>query len=290
MNGYLNVLKPTGMTSSNVVSRVRYHLKMKKVGHAGTLDPLAVGVLPIMIGKATKMFDYLNLDKKVYIAEFTFGIDTNTLDVDGEVENRSDIIPNENEINSEIKKSFLGNISQIPPKVSAISINGKRAYTLARAGVDFEINPRNVDIYKFDLVRKSGDKSYIFMVECSKGTYIRSLCRDLAHSLNSCAYISYLSREQSGYFCINDAITLEQLEQYSKDNEIENYIVPIDEPLGYLDELHVPIEKQKDILNGGQVRIDREDLDNVRVYCGGEFIGIGLINTGYLKIKKMFYE
>lgn len=290
MNGYLNILKPTGMTSSNVVSRVRYLLKMKKVGHAGTLDPLAVGVLPIMIGKATKMFDYLNLDKKVYIAEFTFGIDTNTLDVDGEVENRSDIIPNENEIIVEIQKNFLGNISQIPPKVSAISINGKRAYTLARAGVDFEIKPRNVDIYKFELMRKSGDQSYMFLVECSKGTYIRSLCRDLAHSLNSCAYISYLSREQSGYFCMDDAITLEQLEQYSKNHLIENYIVPIDEPLGYMDEIHVPIEKQKAILNGGQIRIDREDLGNVRVYCGGEFIGIGLVNIGYLKIKKMFYE
>lgn len=289
MNGYLNILKPTGMTSSNVVSRVRYNLKMKKVGHAGTLDPLAVGVLPIMIGKATKMFDYLNLEKKVYIAEFTFGIDTNTLDVDGEVENRSDFIPTEYELAAEIKKRFTGNISQVPPKVSAISINGKRAYALARAGIEFEIKPRNVEIFKFDLMRKSGEKSYIFLVECSKGTYIRSLCRDLAHNLNTCAYISYLSREKSGYFNMDDAITLEQLEQYAQAGKIENHIVSIDVPLGYMDEMHVPIEKQKAILNGMQVKTDKEDIENLRVYCGGEFIGIGAVNTGYLKIKKMFY-
>jgi len=290
MNGYLNILKPTGMTSSNVVSRVRYNLKMKKVGHAGTLDPLAVGVLPIMIGKATKMFDYLNLKKKVYIAEFTFGIGTNTLDVEGEIENRSDIIPQEDEIIDEVKKHFLGNISQVPPKVSAISINGKRAYALARAGVDFEIKPREVEIYRFDFLRKSGEKSYMFLIECSKGTYIRSLSSDLAHNLNTCAYISFLSREQSGYFCMNDAITLEQLEKYAEAGEIENHIVSIDTPLEYMDEIHVPIEKQMAIINGGQVKTDKENTDNLRVYCGGKFIGIGQVNDEYLKIKKMFYE
>lgn len=289
MNGYLNILKPTGMTSSNVVSRVRYNLKMKKVGHAGTLDPLAVGVLPVMIGKATKMFDYLNLDKKVYIAEFTFGIDTNTLDVDGEIENRSDYTPTEDEITTEIKKHFTGNISQVPPKVSAISINGKRAYALARAGVEFEIKPRNVEIFKFELMRKTGKRSYMFLVECSKGTYIRSLCRDLAHNLSTCAYISYLSREKSGYFSVENAITLEQLEEYAQAGEIQNQIISIDAPLGYMDEMHVPIEKQKTIINGGQIKTDEANKENLRVYCGGEFIGIGEIKSSYLKIKKMFY-
>jgi tRNA pseudouridine55 synthase len=290
MNGYLNILKPTGMTSSNVVSRVRYILKMKKVGHAGTLDPLAVGVLPIMLGKATKMFDYLNLDKKVYIAEFTFGIDTNTMDIEGETESRSDFVPDEGQMTDKIKNHFLGEISQVPPKVSAVSINGKRAYALARAGVDFEIKPRNVEIYRFDLIRKSGEKSYMFLIECSKGTYIRSLCSDLAHSLNTCAYISYLSREKSGYFSMEDAITLEQLERYSEAGEIENYIADIAAPLGYMDEIHVPIEKQKTILNGGQIKTDINDAESLRVYCGGEFIGIGQINDKYLKIIKMFYE
>ena len=290
MKGYLNILKPTGMTSSNVVSRVRYNLKMKKVGHAGTLDPLAVGVLPIMIGKATKMFDYLNLERKVYIAEFTFGIHTNTLDIEGEVENRSSTYPNAKEVEEAISKHFLGNINQVPPKVSAISINGKRAYDLARKGVDFEIKPREVKIYKFDLLRKSGEKSFMFYIECSKGTYIRSLCRDLADKLGTCAYVTYLSREKSGYFTMDDAITLEQLEDLAQKNEINEHIISLDAPLSYMEEVHIPIENEKLILNGNRIKTDREDKDNLRVYCGGEFVGIGQIDTGYLKIKKKFYE
>lgn len=289
MNGYLNILKPTGMTSSNVVSRVRYNLKMKKVGHAGTLDPIAVGVLPIMLGKATKMFDYLNLDRKVYIAEFAFGLSTNTLDIEGEVENRSDVIPNEEKIKHAIAKHFMGSISQVPPKVSAISINGKRAYDLARKGVDFEIKPRTVEIFKYDLIRKSGNKSYMFQVECSKGTYIRSLCSDLATVLDTYAYVSFLSREKSGFFSIDTAITLEQLESFAQKGEINDYIVPVDKPLGYMEEIHVPIEKQKIILNGGELKIDKKNIENIRVYCGGEFVGIGRIESEYLKIKKMFY-
>ncbi|MEX1376390.1 MAG: tRNA pseudouridine(55) synthase TruB [Eubacteriales bacterium] len=290
MTGYLNIIKPAGMTSSNVVSRVRYNLKMKKVGHAGTLDPLAVGVLPIMLGKATKMFDYLNLQKKIYITEFTFCIDTDTLDIEGDIIKKSDIIPVQKQIEGTIKKHFLGKISQVPPKVSAISINGKRAYNLARAGVEFEIEPRQVEIFEFDLIRQSGEKSFMFLVECSKGTYIRSLCRDLAEKMNTCAYISYLSREQSGYFKMQQGITLEQLEDIAQKGEIEKHIIKVDEPLDYMDEIHVPIEKQKAILNGVEIKTQDEDVDSLRVYCGGEFIGIGKISQGYLKIKKMFYE
>ena len=289
MKGYLNILKPTGMTSSNVVGRVRYNLKMKKVGHAGTLDPMAVGVLPIMIGKATKMFDYLNLDRKVYVSEFTFGIDTNTIDSEGEIQDRTDVIPVKEEVLQAVSKYFLGKIEQIPPKVSAISINGQRAYDLARKGVEFEINPRSVEIFKFDLIRQSSQKSFIFRVECSKGTYIRSLCRDLAKELNSLAYVSYLSREKSGYFSLEDSITLEHLEEYAQNGKIADYIVDIDAPLGYMDEVHVPIERENTILNGGSIKNAQEDAENIRVYCGGEFVGIGNIAGGYLKISKMFY-
>ncbi len=289
MNGYLNILKPTGMTSSNVVSRVKYILKTKKAGHAGTLDPMAVGVLPVMLGQATKMFDYLNLDRKIYVTEFTFGINTDTLDSEGNIESRCSAIPDRESILNEISSSFSGNIMQRPPKVSAVSINGKRAYNLARAGIEFEIQPKSVQIYSFDLLRQSGEFSYIFRVECSKGTYIRSLCRDLADNLNTCAYVSFLSRERSGFFEIDSAYTLEQLEEAAEKGETEKLFINVDEPISYMEEIHVPIEKQNVICNGGTLKTDTEDMENIRVYCGGDFIGIGQIENRNLKIKKKFY-
>ncbi|MBN2880056.1 MAG: tRNA pseudouridine(55) synthase TruB [Clostridia bacterium] len=289
MNGYLNILKPPGMTSSNVVSMVRRVLQIKKVGHAGTLDPLAAGVLPIMIGRATKMFDYLNLDRKVYTTEFTFGLDTNTQDIEGEVLGRADKIPSEDDIRC-IFSRFTGDILQTPPKISAISINGKRAYQLARAGAEFEMKPRAVTIYSIDMLRKTGEKSYLFRVECSKGTYIRSLCRDLAAELGTYAYVSFLIRDKSGYFAINESITLEQLEMLKESGEIEKYLIAVDKPIGHFSEIHVPIEKQSAVLNGAGIKTSDEDIENTRVYCGGEFIGIGSIKRGYLKIKKKFHE
>ncbi len=289
MNGYLNILKPTGMTSSNVVSRVKYILKIKKAGHAGTLDPMAVGVLPVMLGKATKMFDYLNLDRKIYAAEFTFGVSTDTSDAEGSVTEESSVIPDKQSIEEKINREFLGSIMQRPPKVSAVSINGKRAYSLARAGAEFEIASRKVEIFSFDLIRRSGEKSFLFRIECSKGTYIRSLCTDLAKRLDTCAYVSFLSREKSGFFEINDSITLEQLEKAMQNNEVDKYLVVLDEPISSMPQAHVPIDKQNIINNGGNIKADMDDTENIRVYCGGDFIGIGQIENGYLKIKKKFY-
>ena len=259
------------------------------MGHAGTLDPLAVGVLPIMLGNATKMFDYLNLDRKIYVTEFTFGINTDTQDAEGDIQSRCSNIPSEESIADEISRNFMGKIMQSPPKVSAVSINGKRAYHLARAGVDFEIKPKSIEIFKFDLLRKSGEKSYMFRVECSKGTYIRSLCRDLADNLETCAYVSFLSREKSGFFEIGSAYTLEQLEHAAEKGEIETLLVKVDEPIGYMEEVQVPIEKQSIICNGGTLTTDIKDNENIRVYCGGDFIGIGQTENRHLKIKKKFY-
>lgn len=289
MDGFINISKPAGITSSKVVTIVKHTLHIKKVGHAGTLDPDAVGVLPIMLGKATKLFDYLNLDTKFYRAMFSFGTHTNTLDAGGEILNTSDIIPDEAAIVNALPE-FIGLIQQIPPKVSAISIDGKRAYDLARKGIEFEIKPRNVNIYSFELLEKSGDNKYLFDIECSKGTYIRSLCRDLAQSLGTYAHISFLSRLRSGYFKIDTAITLEQLKNYYDDGRISDYIIPIDEPIMYMKRIDIHKKNFGKITNGVAVKInDIKDIPYLRAYCDGSFIGIGHIKNNYLKIIKLLY-
>lgn len=289
MNGFLNILKPTGMTSSNVVGRVRYALNMKKVGHAGTLDPGAVGVLPIMLGRATRLFDYLNMDTKRYLAEYTFGKHTDTLDAEGEVLAQCNIVPTLEQIQAVIP-SFCGTIEQIPPRVSAISINGVRAYDLARKGGDFEIQPRQVTIHQYHVMRQTDDRSFFFDIECSKGTYIRSLCRDMSTELNTYAYISYLSRIQSGYFHLDDALTLEELDQYCADGTINEYVHPLDAPLQHIPSTTIDNQQFQSVIHGVVVSHEHDSCPLTRVYYQDTFIGLGSIDDHLLKMKRVFYE
>lgn len=209
MDGVLLVNKPAGMTSHDVVNKVRKIFHTKKVGHCGTLDPDATGVLVLCIGKATKALQFLMSEEKEYLATLTLGSLTDTYDASGKVLEEKAFQGVEHV--DEVLKSFLGQQEQIPPMYSAIKVNGKKLYEYARSGETVEVAPRKITIHKIDLVEQKNE-NIIFKVQCSKGTYIRSLCVDIAKKLDYPGHMSYLVRTQSGKFRIEDCYSLEDIE------------------------------------------------------------------------------
>lgn len=206
MIGIVNINKPEGVTSQQVVNKVKKILKCSKVGHLGTLDPAGAGVLPITLGRATKLFDYFSEKVKIYRAIFVFGKETDTLDSTGCIINTSNNIPNIDDVRSACK-SLIGEIDQVPPKYSAKHINGVRAYELARENIDFEIKTKKVTIYNLEVISQLSSNSYLFEITCSTGTYIRSICRDIAYKLNAFAYMPLIIRVQMGKFSVKNSIS-----------------------------------------------------------------------------------
>ncbi|WP_129722395.1 tRNA pseudouridine(55) synthase TruB [Xylanivirga thermophila] len=293
MNGIINVLKPPGMTSSNVVVYLRKLLKVPKVGHTGTLDPQAVGVLPICIGKATKLSDFLMSDRKTYIGELTLGVKTDTLDVEGKVISSKPVKCNIENI-EEAFKVFSGDIEQIPPVYSAIKYKGQKLYKLAREGIEVSMPPREITIYKNEIIKYYPPDKVFFKVECSKGTYIRSLCRDIGDYLGCGAYMSFLMRSQSGYFDISHSYTLDEIEKYYKNGAIESFLIPMDLPLIKLKSIYISSKVYNKLLNGNAVYVDfidnKQDIvynEYVKVYCKGQFIGVGIFKDDCLKMKNV---
>lgn len=211
LTGFVNILKPTGMTSSDVVCKVKKILGTKKVGHFGTLDPAAAGVLPLGIGKGTKFFDYFLSKDKVYIARVKFGIITDSLDSFGKVLMTNNMSVSRVQIESVLPK-FIGQIEQIPPKYSAVKINGKKACDLSREGVEFEIKPRNITVYSIEILKEYNGNDFLFKVHCSAGTYIRTLFNDIAEKIGTFATTPVIIRTKSGRFETKSAVTLEELE------------------------------------------------------------------------------
>ena len=244
----------------------------------GTLDPMASGVLPVAVGKSTRLFDYLTDKIKVYIAEFTFGYESDTLDATGTILNKSDILPTKEILQKALSK-FVGLINQVPPKYSANSINGKRGYELARKGIDFTPNTKQVNVYSFTLLEQLDTNKFTFKIECGKGTYIRSLCRDLAYEVGSLGTMSALERVQSGVFTKENAISVEELESYP-----EKYLIPADSVLSY-EKVYLTESQTKKMLNGVFDITDYSADKFYRVYSPTEFLGIGWVDKGFLKIK-----
>lgn len=288
MNGIINILKPPGMTSHDVVSFVRRNLKTKKVGHTGTLDPGAAGVLPICIGKSTKVAQYITDQDKEYICEITFGNESDTYDKYGdfkytESEDFSHI--SLEKIEKELEK-FKGEITQIPPTFSAIKINGKRAYSLAREGVEFEVPKRQVTINNIEIVSFSLPKLTL-KINCSKGTYIRSICKDLGDYLNCPAYMSFLLRSKTGNFSIEDSYILEDL---SIEN-IESILYPTYYALN-MKEVYINAEYTDRVLNGNPVKVEEidhiNDGEKVKAFIKPDkFIGVGHVISNIFKIDKL---
>lgn len=252
MNGIINIYKEAGYTSHDVVAVVKKMLNCSKVGHTGTLDPEAEGVLPICIGKATKISDYIMSDIKRYTAELTLGISTTTQDNTGEIIQRCDVNFDKDVI-SKLVSSFKGKYLQIPPMYSAIKINGQRLYKLAREGKTVERKPREIDIYSIDILKFMPPDKVSINVVCSKGTYIRTLCADIGQKLGCGAHMSSLLRTQTGQFFIQNSIKLSQLLELKDSNRLENVIVKIDEALGYMPKVYTKQNVYKLLCNGSKI-------------------------------------
>ncbi len=230
MDGVININKPAGMTSHDVVSRLRRILNMKKIGHTGTLDPDATGVLPMCVGRGTKLSEMLMSSEKQYRAELTLGISTDTQDSSGTVLKQRQVNVSEAEIRDAISQ-FIGELEQIPPMYSAIKIEGKKLYELAREGKEIEREPRKVVIHDIEIENINLDKNLVEMtVDCSKGTYIRTLCNDIGEALGCGGHMSALTRTRSGRFEIESTVTLEEIEQRAQKNDF-GFITPLAEVL-----------------------------------------------------------
>ncbi len=273
--GFVNVDKPSGVTSSFVVNKIK-RLTGQPCGHMGTLDPMASGVLPVGVGKATRLFDYFLGKKKRYIAEFLFGATSDTLDTTGEVV-VGGRIPSAEEVESVLTK-LEGDVMQMPPKYSAKSVNGKRGYDLARAGIEFELSPKKVTIDSVRLLGKGERENTLrFSIDCGAGTYIRSIARDLGTLLETQAIMSGLIRKKSGIFSLQNAVQLDELTE----ENIEKYILPTEAVLPFE---RLDFSSNSRIFCGLSQRIERED-GRYKIYRDGVFYGLAEVKKGQVKIK-----
>lgn len=282
--GFLNVYKPKGITSHDVVARLRRVTKIKQIGHTGTLDPFATGVLPVCIGKATRLIEYLDDDKE-YLATVQFGKNTDTYDLDGEVVATFDKKVSEEDV-VEALKAFEGEISQLPPIYSAIKVNGKKLYDYARAGQDVEIKPRNVLISKIELKEFDVEAQIAkILVACSKGTYIRSIAYDLGQNLGCGAYLSALERTKAGRFEVEKTVSLDDLSE--KDLVCKHLINPLD-MLNYPTQELSDSDRQR--VSHGMSITNRgfNDSDIVFLLKSGKIYAIGKVEQDKVLVKKVF--
>lgn len=278
MDGIIVINKEKEYTSHDVVAKLKKKLNISKVGHTGTLDPNATGVLPILIGKGTKFSKYLINHDKIYEVELELGKKTDTADIEGKVieeKNVDEKYIKENLL--QVLESFIGKQEQIPPMYSAIKKDGKKLYEYARAGEKVEIEPRKIEIYKIDLNKY--DKNIIsFVVSCSKGTYIRSLCEDIAEKLNTVGYMKNLKRLQVGKFNIKDAVYIDKIDL----KNVNDHLITPEEILRGIPCINLGEKKLKLFLNG--VQLTANNIDGLyKIYVANKFIGTGTIKKGLLK-------
>ena len=259
-NGILNINKPEGWTSQDVVAKLRGRLHIRRVGHTGTLDPMATGVLPVCFGKATRIIEYYDDDFKTYEAEMKLGMVTDTLDITGTVLETKPVDVSEEDVIQTID-SFRGWITQIPPKYSALKVNGKPLYKYAREGVEVEIKSRKIYVEDIQPVEVNlGENRILFRVTCSKGTYIRTICDDIGKKLGCGGTMTALQRTQSGCFRVEDARTLPEILEMT-DEELERCVIPMDETLVHLG------------------RIELKSMESVPFYYNGREIDTGYVNV-----------
>lgn len=276
MDGILNINKPCGMTSHDVVARIRRLLKQKRVGHAGTLDPAASGVLPICVGQATRLAEYISESGKIYRAEVTFGVVTDTYDSEGAVLHTNDVRGLTLAQIEPVLSSFLGSHMQLPPRYSAIKLQGQPAYKRMRAGEEVTLTPRPVEIYQLQILDWQSPRLTL-LVACSKGTYIRSLAYDLGEQLGCGAYLSALLRTRSGPFDLATSITLEQLDTAIDQNNIDAFLLPPDSALSHYPAIHLDVATSTRVLHGNKFSCDQipPTTQPVRIYdAEGHFLAI----------------
>lgn len=292
MNGFLCVLKPPGMTSSDVVVRVRRQLAgREKVGHAGTLDPEAAGVLPLMVGKASRLFDYLVEKEKTYVAQLKPGYATDTQDTHGAIISGTGAQVTQEQLEAVLPR-FIGDIMQTPPMFSALKRDGQKLCDLARKGVEVAVEPRPTQVHEIRVLHALEDGSFMLRVRCGKGTYIRTLCHDIGGALGTGAHMGLLLRTQTGMFTLDDAHTIEEIEACE---DLSTLFVPMDRPIAHIPRVDVVPSAERFVRNGNV--LTRRELRGelvkgvpVRLYLNEQFAGIGRYDGEVMKFEAMLLE
>ncbi len=293
ISGILVVDKPVGMTSHDVVSVVRKGTGFRRIGHTGTLDPRASGVLVILIGPAVRLSEYLVCDKKGYEAMIRFGSVSDTYDGDGNVLQTGGIVPQDEEVIMAAMEKFTGDIVQIPPAYSAIKIKGQKAYDLARQGKDVQLPERHIHVYSFDFIEYNPPE-LIADIVCSSGTYVRSIAHDLGQALGCGAYLSGLKRTMSGKFTLRDAVPLSDLQKAFEEGSWYQYLIPAADALNEYEEIMLNMETEADILHGRRISAEPGDhqIYGKAVSEQGELIALleFIPESSEWKPKKVFYQ
>ncbi|MCL2235808.1 MAG: tRNA pseudouridine(55) synthase TruB [Defluviitaleaceae bacterium] len=283
-DGVLNIFKPAGMTSSDVVQKVK-RITKSKAGHTGTLDPDATGVLPVCLGKATKISDYIMNGDKEYIATVSLGASTDTGDASGVIIARGELVYDKAPIEA-VLPGFVGEISQIPPMYSALKVKGKKLYEYAREGITVEREARKITIFELEALRWDLPQSFALRVRCSKGTYIRTLCEDIGASLGTVAHMGSLVRTGTSGFDQSDSIRLEELTA----ENVQQHLMSMENALGNMPKIAVAEEGEKLLLNGNKVPVEyvadswAADTRPYRVYSHtGELVGIFRVEGEFLR-------
>ena len=279
MNGFLNILKPPGMTSAAVVANVRRLTGEKRVGHAGTLDPEAAGVLPVMIGKAARLFDYLVDKEKEYVAECAFGVATDTQDATGQVIASGENYPSYDQVQA-ASHQLIGDIWQRPSMYSAIKQDGVAMYERARRGETVEVPLRQVHVESIDLHGEMPEHGVLMTIRCGRGTYIRSICNDLGELVGCPAHMRFLLRSQSGVFRLDTAMTLEEAAAYKEEGTLAEHLLALDMPLQHLPRVDAGNRIRKMVENGAKLPLKAVHGDELsegqvtRVYLNDQFWGM----------------
>ena len=296
INGWLNIYKPRGISSFFVLKKIKKKFKFSKIGHAGTLDPLAEGILPVAVGKTTKLISFINKHSKEYEFEIKWGEQTSTDDTEGKIIKRSSKIPEDKEIDQVLKKT-IGNFLQVPPKASAVKIDGERAYKLFRKKINFELKKKSVNLLDSKLIGNSNKNISKISIRCGPGFYVRSYARDLGDKLDSSAHIFSLKRTKVGKFSINNSILLDDL---LKIGEMTSAIKGFHSSISMLDDIlafEIDEEIVKDVSKGRDIEIERiknfKDFNYLKknfyfLTNNNSLVSLGIIDGKYFKPRKVF--
>lgn len=288
MNGILLVDKPADWTSNDVVVKLKGVLHERRIGHSGTLDPMATGLLVVFVGRATRAVEFAEAHDKRYIAGLRLGLVTDTQDISGTVLESRDADVSAAELRPALAR-FIGEQEQVPPMYSAIKVNGRRLYDIARSGGEVERKARKIKISRIDIVgRKNGD--YLLDISCSKGTYIRALCNDIGAALGCGGCMSSLRRVAAGEFSVDSAHTLEEVIAAAEEGEAESLLLPVDSLFKSLPTFEVDEPREKRIRNGSEIKTPYLSDGEYRVYSkSGEFLMLGRVKDGKMRTVKSFF-
>jgi tRNA pseudouridine55 synthase len=290
ISGWLVIDKPAGITSTAVVNKVRWAFGAKKAGHAGTLDPEATGVLAVALGEATKTIPYITDALKAYEFTVTLGAATNTDDAEGEVIKSSDQRPTDEEIKGALG-GFLGEIMQVPPKFSAVKIDGQRAYKLARDDEEFEIAARPLWVEELLMIDRPDADHVVLEMTCGKGGYVRSIARDLGEALGCFGHVHHLRRIWSGPFTAEEGMSLEKLEELAKQPELDNHLRPLEKGLADIAEVRCPPESLAKLRNGNPAVVIAHDVEygeECWASFDGEAVAVGVFKAGEIHPARVF--